>query len=42
MLDLNNEEEEFGIKREKSQCLLLNSQIHIMNEIFEAMDKYND
>jgi hypothetical protein len=35
-------EEQFGIKREKSQCLLLTSQVQILQEIFEALDKYKD
>ncbi len=35
-------EDGFGIKREKSQCLLLNSQIAIIKELFEKMDKFND
>jgi hypothetical protein len=41
----DNEEEqleELGFKREKSKVLLLDSQIFIMSEIFEAMDKYKD
>jgi len=35
-------EDTLGFKREKSQCLLLPSQLHIMKVIFEAMDKYDD
>lgn len=35
-------EDTFGLKVEKSQCLLLNSQVHILKEIFDALDKYND
>jgi len=31
-----------GFKREKSECKLLQSQIAIMQEIFESIDKYND
>ena len=32
----------FGFKREKSECKLLQSQIAIMQEIYETLDKYND
>ena len=35
-------EEQLGIRRERSQCLLLQSQIFIMKEIYETLDKYND
>lgn len=46
MGDMMNEEEEeqlqFGFKREKSELRLLQSQIAIMQEIFESLDKYND
>ena len=34
--------EGLGFKREKSKCLLLDSQVFIMQEIFEALDKYKD
>ena len=34
--------EQFGFKREKSELKLLQSQILIMQEIFESLDKYND
>ena len=44
--DLDGEDDEegglFGFKREKSECKLLQSQIAIMQEIYEARDKYND
>jgi hypothetical protein len=44
--DLDGEDDEegglFGFKREKSECKLLQSQIAIMQEIYEALDKYND
>jgi len=35
-------QETFGFKREKSECKLLKSQIAIMQEIYESLDKYND
>lgn len=35
-------EDQFGFKREKSECKLLQSQIAIMQDIFETLDKYND
>jgi hypothetical protein len=34
--------EQFGFKREKSECRLLQSQIAILQEIYETLDKYND
>lgn len=33
---------EFGFSREKSKNLLLNSQIEVMREVFEHLDKYNE
>jgi hypothetical protein len=35
-------QDQFGFKREKSECKLLQSQIAIMQDIFEQLDKYND
>jgi len=32
----------FGFSREKSKNLLLNSQIEVMREVFERLDKYNE
>ena len=45
--DLDGDDDEeggglFGFKREKSECKLLQSQIAIMQEIYEALDRYND
>ena len=34
--------EGFGFTREKSKNLLLNSQIEVMREVFERLDKYNE
>jgi hypothetical protein len=34
--------DQFGFKREKSECKLLASQLAIMQEIYETLDKYND
>lgn len=34
--------EQLGISREKSKCLLLPSQIETMKSEYELMDKYND
>ena len=34
--------EDFGMKREKSKCLLLPSHLETMHEVFERSDKYND
>ena len=33
---------EFGFSREKSKNMLLNSQIEVMREVFEHLDKYNE
>ena len=33
---------QLGIAREKSQCLLLPSQIETMKQEYEKLDKYND
>ena len=35
-------QDQFGFKREKSECKLLQSQIAIMQDILEQLDKYND
>jgi hypothetical protein len=32
----------FGFTREKSKNLLLNSQIEVMRQVFERLDKYNE
>jgi len=34
--------ETFGSKTEKSKCLILQSQIETMREVFESVDKYNE
>ena len=33
---------QLGIAREKSQCLMLPSQVEIMRQEYEKLDKYND
>jgi len=33
---------QFGFKREKSECKLLKSQIAVMQEIFESLDRFQD
>lgn len=34
--------DKFGFKREKSECKLLKSQIAVMQEVFEALDRFQD
>ena len=42
IVDQESIDQQLGISREKSKCLLLPSQIEIMKQEYENLDKYND
>ena len=42
IVDQSAIDQQLGISREKSKCLLLPSQIETMKEEYEKLDKYND
>ena len=41
-LDTDIANDGFGFSREKSKNLLLNSQIEVMRQVFDRLDKYNE
>lgn len=41
-LDTNVDGDGFGFQREKSKNLLLGSQVEVMSQVFERLDKYNE
>ena len=42
IVDQDAVDQQLGISKEKSKCLLLPSQIETMKEEYEKLDKYND